>query len=334
MENIGEHLKNGIAKFSHAQIIDLKRFGDEIIKTDRPIRVNLGKNVHKAKEIKYEDVSWSGAIRKGNFFYWYSRPLQNYYHALYDSLGCLFYYIQVKLTHPNLKLVLNKNHNKIEKWPPFVKEILELLEIPYEYTDEHAVYENVYFGNTLNQDEKGMRVTPEPGYFLVLESLINCALMKELDVPRYDNIYISRRTKHNPNYSRELIGEDNTQKRGCVNEDEIVDILTKQGFVEVFGENYTLAEKITMFSRMTKYVTFSGAGITNTFFRKRGFIGGISSPGLPFPTKERHVIYSPYFDNTISIFNDVSFVDDSSKHYNNPWRINSLDNFNNWARTL
>ena len=98
----------------------------------------------------------------------------------------------------------------------------------------------------------------------------------------------------------------------------------------MFGENYTLAEKITMFSRMKKYVTQSGAGITNTFYRKKGVIGGISSPGLLFPDKSkhgRHMIYSKYYDNVVNIFKDTSFVDPQSKKYNNPFKINSIDNF-------
>ena len=86
----------------------------------------------------------------------------------------------------------------------------------------------------------------------MIDGLVRAAKSLKLDVPQHDNIYISRRTKHNPNYSKDLIGEDNTQKREML-EDEVVDILSKLGFVEVFGENYALAEKITMFSRMIKY---------------------------------------------------------------------------------
>ena len=340
MENIRQHFINGVAKFYNAQIPDHKRYGVEIIKTDRPINVNLGKNAHKEREIDYEDVPWNGVVKKGNYFYWYSKPLHNYYHSIYDSLGCLFYYFDIKLSHPDLKLILNKNHRKINKWPPFVKEILDILEIPFEYTDENTVYETVYYGNTLNQNERGHRIRVDERYYLVLDNLIVNALNKNLDVPTYDNIYISRRTQNNPNYNKDLIGEDNTQKRGCVNEDEIVDIVRQNGFKEVFGENYTLAEKITMFSKMKKYITFSGAGVTNTFFRKSGVIGGIGSPGLPFPEYPRHgrhMIYDTnYFDNDVRVFNSSSFVneDTSLNDYNSPWKINNMDNLKDWIERL
>ncbi len=337
MDNIRQYLKNGIAHFNHAQIPDYKRFGVEIIKKDKPVLVDLGKNAYLVKPPEYKDVPWSGAIKKGKYFYWYSKPLHNYYHTILDSLGCLFYYFELKYDYPELTLLVNKNHANLNKWPPFVKEVLDILNIEYEYTDENAVYENIYFGDTQNQSDTGQRISPKPGQFLMIDGLVRAAKALKLDVPQHDNIYISRRTKHNPNYSKDLIGEDNTQKRGCVNEDEIVDILSKHGFVEVFGENYTLAEKITMFSRMIKYVTFSGAGITNTLYRKKGFIGGISSPGLLFPDIQRHgrhIIYSKYYDNVVNIFQDTSFVDPQSKKYNNTWKINSIDNFRRWAKEL
>ena len=337
MDNIRNHLKKGIAHFNHAQIIDFKRYGVEIIKKDKPVLIDLGKNATKVIPPTKVEVSWNGVLRKGKYFYWYSKPLHNYYHTILDSLGCLFYYFELKFDHPNIKLLLNRNHPKLNTWPPFVREVLDLLNIEYEFTDEHAVYENVYFGDTLNQNEKGVRISPKSGQFLMIDGLVRAAKNLKLDVPIHENIYISRRTKHNPNYSKDLIGEDNTQKRGCVNEDEIVDILSKHGFVEVFGENYTLAEKITMFSRMIKYVTNSGAGITNTFYRKKGIIGGISSPGLLFPNinqHSRHMIYSKYYDNVVNIYEDTSFVDSQAKKYNSPWQINNIDNFRKWARDL
>ena len=44
MDRIRKYLKDGVARFSHAQIPDYKTFGVEIIKTSKPIMVELGKN--------------------------------------------------------------------------------------------------------------------------------------------------------------------------------------------------------------------------------------------------------------------------------------------------
>ena len=41
-----------------------------------------------------------------------------------------------------------------------------------------------------------------------------------------------------------------------------------------------------------------------------------------------------HYDNKVSIFNDTSFVDPNSKKYNNPFKINSIDNFAKWAKEL
>ena len=337
MDRIRKYLKDGVARFSHAQIPDYKTFGVEIIKTSKPIMVELGKNADKVKEPVWQDVPWSGVIKKREYFYWYSKPLHNYYHTLLDSLGCLWHYFHLKYDYPNLKLLVNRNHANLNTWPPYVKELLEILNIDWEYTEYSSVYETLFFGATLNQNNDGVRIQPKDGQFMILLQLINNALDKNLDVPRFDNIYISRRTQHNPIYSKDIIGEDNTKKRGNVDEDKVVDILEDLNFHEVFGENYTLAEKITMFHHMKKYVTQSGAGITNTFYRKKGVIGGIGSPGLEFPDKSkhgRHQIYNRYYKNKVSIYKDTSFVDSKSIGYNNPWKINSIDNFRKWARDL
>ena len=46
------------------------------------------------------------------------------------------------------------------------------------------------------------------------------------------------------------------------------------------------------------------------------------------------MIYNLHYNNKVSIYKDTSFVDPKSKGYNNPWKINSIDNFRKWARDL
>ena len=108
--------------------------------------------------------------------------------------------------------------------------------------------------NTLNQDERGKRTQPHPKQWELIDNMVKRSLA-ETDVPAYDKIYLSRRAHANPLTDRKaVIGEDNTIKRGLTNEDEVVEILTELGYTEVFGENYTLAEKIALFSKMKKYI--------------------------------------------------------------------------------
>ena len=68
MDNIRQYLKNGIAHFNHAQIIDFKRYGVEIIKKDKPVLIDLGKNATKVIPPTKVEVSWNGVLRKGKYF--------------------------------------------------------------------------------------------------------------------------------------------------------------------------------------------------------------------------------------------------------------------------
>jgi hypothetical protein len=246
---------------------------------------------------------------------------------------------------PNLKLIINcspRPKGGVTKHPPFVEELLQLLNIEYEFTDEHCKYENVYFGDTTGQDSKGRRVRPNNTQYRLLQTCIDLAKTKA-QAPQYDKIYLSRRAHANPLSNRkDVIGEDNTVKRGLTNEDEVVDILTKLGYTEVFGENYTLAEKIVLFNGMKKYISTAGAGVANILWTMPNSVsvGGIHTPGFPFPsdTHEKHICCNKQFVNaTINLYpGKVKFVDPiaGAKNYNSPWYINNLKAFSEWAATI
>lgn len=345
MENFGnvksifEYMNgDGIAEFDNAQIPDFTR-SVEFIVTDNPISLQL--NTKTALKPNYKAPTYpkearvpvDGTVMKGEYFYFYSKPLHNYWHTLSNALSCIPAYFKLKKTYPKLKLLINRCHKKImpNPYPPFVKEMLDLLKIPFEFTNQHSLYEKLFFGG----DYKCYKHGAWSDYFSILDTLIENSLKQNLDVPRYEKIYISRRTKYNSNYSKALLGEDNTQKRRCVNEDEIVEILSKYGFQEVFGENYTLAEKITIFHHVKKYVTFMGAGITNILFSKNGLVGAISSPNFSYPNAKRdHILNRPYFNKQVFEFDDTSTIDSNVVKYNNLWKINNLDNFDAWAGQL
>ena len=79
-----------------------------------------------------------------------------------------------------------------------------------------------------------------------------------------EKIYISRRTwVHN---KKDNIGTDYTERRRCVNEDQMAQIFKLYGFKEIFCENLTMEEKIGMF-RTAKYVAGPiGGGMCNLIF--------------------------------------------------------------------
>ena len=343
MDNIRNHLKNGIAYFKKAQILDYKRTKkSEILKTpEQTVFVEFGKNANKVKRPTYEDKKATGIVA-GNYYYWYTKPLHNYYHMFLDGLGCLYRYLEFRKDVKNLKLLINESPNGLEKHPPFIKELLDMLEIEYQFTTELFSYENLWIGDTLNQNKEGVRIAPKEGQYKMIEMCIRKAQSsyhRIRNVPTYEKIYLSRRTADNPKYNKNLIGEDNTKKRGLVNETEVVEVLHDLGYKEVFGENFNVAEKIVLFNKMKKYITSAGAGVTNILWATKPLsVGGIHTPGFPFPSEHyaRHIIHQPYYKHVkVNVYpGQVSYAIKDVKHYNSPWRINSIKQFRDWASQI
>ena len=345
---IRHRMTNGIATFNNVQILDMvKTKVETIVENGVHVPLHLGKNAsaffNNNKKVDHSpEVS---TTKTGDYFYLYTMPLTNYYHMLLDGIGCLARYFELLESNPNIKLLLNQSPRAkggVVNHPPFVAELLDLLGIDWEYTDEHCVYERVYFGDTLGQADSGKRIRPDNRQYLLLKQCIQRAKLVA-QTPHYEKIYLSRRAHANPlNDRKAVIGEDNTVKRGLTNEDSVVEILTDLGYAEVFGENYNLAEKIVLFNGMSKYISTAGAGVANILWTMPNScsVGGIHSPGFPFPSDshERHICCNKEFINaTINNYpGKVLFVDPAAgaQNYNSPWYINNLDAFKNWASSI
>jgi len=337
--------KNQIAEFDNLQILNLctSRKAEVFIHNGTPLLAALGKNAGTVKVTPPAKVKVKHHA-KGEYFYWYTFPLMNYYHCINDGLGPLYKYLELKQENPDLKFMLNKDPRKIDNHPPFVTELLDLLDIEYEFSDENCSYERVYFSDTLVNDvENRARIRPPSSVYDIIRKLVKVSRERYPDVPVHEKVYLSRRAHANPLNDRKLIiGEDNTVKRGITNEDDMVKILLGLGYAEVFGENYNLGEKISMFSRMEKYISTAGAGVTNMLWRidQPLAVGGIHSPGFPFPgpAHSRHICTSPQMkDSHINIYpGAVRFVDEtlSNHDYNRPWYVNNLEAFSQWATQL
>jgi hypothetical protein len=93
------------------------------------------------------------------------------------------------------------------------------------------------------------------------------------------NIYISRRSWLSKN--QENIGTNYTTRRKCINEDGLVEILTKKNYEEVFCEDLTMAEKIVLFMNAKNIVGVIGGGMCNCLFAT--------------PSTVVHCLLTPYF---------------------------------------
>jgi len=345
---IRKRMQDGIVKFCNAQIYDQADTGVcELLRQDKEyIPLELGKSAARLLDkvqIPVEKDPWHIKFMPGVYFYLWSKPLTNYYHCILDALGCLHYYFKMREKYPDIVLLINRTPRMgLEDYPPFVNEMFDLLNITWAYTDPTVTYEYIYFGDTLNQNEDGKRIRPDPAQWQLIDRLVQNAKSR-VQMPVYNKIYLSRRAHANPlNINRKaVIGEDNTVKRGLVNEDSVVDILTDKGYIEVFGENYTLAEKIVMFSQMDKYISAAGAGVTNMLWVRDHdvSVGGIHTPGFPFPgpLHKRHICtHKPYSRASINIYKGKTVFEDPqpTKGYNHPWRIDNLTELSTWAETI
>ena len=159
---IRDLMNNDVAQFNNLQILDFKRSKqvEIFIHNGTPLLAALGKNAGTVKVTPPAKVKVKHHA-KGEYFYWYTFPLMNYYHCINDGLGPIYKYLELKQDNPDLKFMLNKDPRKIDTHPPFVLELLDLLDIEYEFSNENYSYERVYFADTLVQHPNGSRCRPK-----------------------------------------------------------------------------------------------------------------------------------------------------------------------------
>jgi len=345
--HVANRLDNGIASFNDVQILNLARTRVEIfVENTQYWYIHYGKNTDRIIVAHPPKDAWRVPVthnKPGMYFYWYTVPLVNYYHTLLDGVGALTHYIRLRTVYPDIVLLINctpRPKGGVVRHPPFVTELLDLLDIRWEYTSEDYAYERVLYGAPLGI-RNGKRCRPPVEQYELLRTLIRVAHDRAPSAP-ISQVYISRRAHANPLLNRKgVIGEDNTVRRGLVNEDSVVEILCDLGYTEVFGENLSLAEKIVLFHNMDRYISTAGAGVANLLWTmpRSVSVGGIHTPGFPFPSNNHttHICTGPEVNCTITNYpGRVSFVDpvEGARNYNSPWRIDNLVAFRNWARTV
>ena len=118
-------------------------------------------------------------------------------------------------------------------------------------------------------------------------------------------IYVSRRTWTQP--KSDNIGTDYTAERMCVNEDDVVELLRSYGFEEIFCENLSMEEKISVFRSAESVVGPIGGGMSNVLFCKPDTkVISLNSPEF-FDINKRLEYALTHTD--IYMFNDTKFVD-------------------------
>ena len=148
---------------------------------------------------------------------------------------------------------------------PFVMEMLELLDITddkVEMIDSTCKYENVFVSTSYTHDFDS-NLPPRREIYNFYQQITTKVLnIYKNSTPK--KIYISRRTHLHNDFSN--IGTNYTQRRKLVNEDEVVDKILKEGYVEVFTECLSTIEKIAYFANATHVMGAIGGGLANVLF--------------------------------------------------------------------
>jgi hypothetical protein len=273
---------------------------------------------------------------KGTFFFFIFN-LDNYYHFIYDTIPYLLHYFE--LNDRSISILIPEKHKLLQ----FHNDIFLLLNITnIVRAQNNCIYEYLYIPSSLTHGRNYMNMIlsntlPSTKAFDIWNKLKITALYKQpISTPK--KIYISRRTwKHN---NLTNIGTNYTTRRKCINEDNVVELLEKYGYFEIFCENISMTDKINLFSNASHIVGFIGGGLVNLLFSNPNtIVGCILTPDFlninkRFSYSMNHTKIS-YLDITehisyngpYSLYTRVKIIDPYSKFYNKIGEIEeNIDN--------
>lgn len=305
--------------------LDNKTIINPIIENTMSLSNNETKNI----TIKPIDLMCNNIDNNSYFFFCYNTD--NYYHFIYDTLPYLITYKHLKNKNNKLKLLMTYPNENMSKFYDFVNDCLKIFSInedDIEIIKKNTLYNNITISTSYTHDFDS-NLPPRKEVYELFNTVKKLYKHSNNNTP--DKIYISRRSWKHGNYSN--IGTNYTNRRKLINEDELVDLLEKNGYIEIFTENMTMKEKIIMFLNVKSVVGCFGGGICNVLFsNKETELIAIDSP--LFTTINKRFIYSLNQVN-LSIFNNTHHYEGSEfktnmrvKFDNYIGEITEVDNFN------
>jgi hypothetical protein len=197
------------------------------------------------------------------FFFIYNTD--NYFHFLYDTLPYLISYLYLKKKIPELKLLIQYPNSEKKDFYQFIIEFLNILEITNKdlvIATENVLYKTIYISQSYTHDFDS-NLPPRKEIYDFYQFIVD-KVKKIHTINTPNKIYISRRTWLHNDFSN--IGTNYTTRRKMVNEDDVVQKLKKEGYVEIFTEKLSTIEKIIYFSN-AKYIKGAiGGGVANVLF--------------------------------------------------------------------
>ena len=215
------------------------------------------KYIEENEEVKNKEIT------EEVFFFIYN--FDNYYHYLYDTIPYLYTYLELKKEKPELKLLINYPNKFKKEFYKFNIELLEKLVDRKDWLlhDDNNIYKNIYISSSLTHG--GFSNNPPREEIYELYNSLKNKIIISKEMPKL--VYISRRTWINNDNSN--IGTDYTSRRKMINEDLLVEELTKLGFTEIFAENISIEDKINLFSNAEIIIGSIGGGMANLLFSNK-----------------------------------------------------------------
>ncbi len=189
----------------------------------------------------------------------------NYYHFVYDTLPYLISFLYLRRRIRGIKLLMSYPNSQAKQFYKFVLEFLELLEInegDIFLAKDAVIYNDLYISSSYTHDIDS-NLPPRDEIYDFYHDIIS-SNKHRLTPPHYKRFYISRRTWLHNDFSN--IGTNYTTRRKLENEDELVNFLVSEGFQEIFTENLSTLEKISLFAEAEIIVGAIGGGVCNVLF--------------------------------------------------------------------
>jgi capsular polysaccharide biosynthesis protein len=258
------HLKN-------AQPIGNLYYPNCLLKSDsviyNPINeriMSLSNVTHKEKKFDYFEINKKEETPV--FFFIYNTD--NYYHFVYDTLPYLISFLELKKHIKDVKLLMNYPNSSKNEFYRFVDEFLDILDITKDdilIVDKNTVYDSVYISSSYTHGDDS-NLPPRKEIYEFYQKIVDIVVNShKKETPK--KIYISRRTWINNDLSN--IGTNYTTRRRLVVEDELVSLLTSNGYEEIFTESLTTIEKILMFQQADTIIGSIGGGLCNVLFSNK-----------------------------------------------------------------
>jgi hypothetical protein len=239
---------------------------------ERTMSLKIG-SIYEQNNMTYSfnisDIEITNINTNPLFFFIYNTD--NYYHFIYDSLPYLISYLELKKTIPNLKLLMQYPNSQKTNFYPFNIELLKLLSIDIAdiiIANNNTRYSEIYVSTSYTHDIDS-NLPPRKEIYAFYQSIV-CVVKNKYPINATETppkIYISRRTWLHNDYSN--IGTNYTTRRKMVNEDQFVEKVVADGYIEVFTENLSTIQKILYFSNATHIIGAIGGGIANVLFSNK-----------------------------------------------------------------